>query len=162
MKQPKQLKQRKRRILLSTVSSDSHTWNLVFLQLFLEEHGNEVINIGPCVPDSLFLESVRSHRPDAIVVSSVNGHGFLDGSRMVRALRADSVGCDIPAIIGGKLGIMGDENQLHSSSLIEAGFDAVFTDAGPEALTSYLGQLESSSDTGSLLRAAALEGAASS
>ncbi|MEU6440345.1 cobalamin-dependent protein [Streptomyces sp. NPDC047046] len=131
-----------RRVLLSTVSSDAHTWNLVFLQLLLEEHGHEVINLGPCVPDALVLEAVRRHRPDALVVSSVNGHGFLDGVRLARTLRADPVARNVPAMIGGKLGVLGDANQQYARELVEAGFDAVFTDAdSPESLTSLIGRL---------------------
>ncbi|MDQ3765280.1 MAG: cobalamin-dependent protein [Actinomycetota bacterium] len=79
----------KRRILLSTVSSDSNTRNLESLQLLLEKGGNEVINLGSCVPDQLLIDAARCHQPDAIVISSVNGHGYLDGSRVVRLLKAD-------------------------------------------------------------------------
>jgi methylaspartate mutase sigma subunit len=136
---------KRKRILLSTGSSDSHTWNLVFLQLLLEEDGNEVINLGPCVPLKVFMDAVKRYQPDAIVVSSVNGHGFLDGQRMAEALRSDSVGKDIPAVIGGKLGILGDDNKQYVDELIEAGFDAVFTDSSsPEVVTTYLGELASS------------------
>ncbi|OLB65366.1 MAG: hypothetical protein AUI10_07065 [Actinobacteria bacterium 13_2_20CM_2_72_6] len=126
-------------MLLSTVSSDAHTWNLVFLQLLLEESGHEVINLGPCVPDQLLVDMARRLRPDAIVLSSVNGHGHLDGARVIRALRTDPVTRHIPAIIGGKLGIGGSANALHSDALIEAGFDAVFHDDGDvDGLRRYL------------------------
>ena len=128
------------RVLLSTVSSDSHTWNLVFLQLLLEESGHDVINLGSCVPDELLLERARELRPDAIVISTVNGHGHLDGARLIRLLRADPVARGIPAMIGGKLGIRDDRE--HGAELFEAGFDAVFSDTDdPGALTAYLGEL---------------------
>ncbi|BAU88404.1 methylaspartate mutase [Streptomyces laurentii] len=52
-----------RRVLVSSVSSDSHTWNLVFLQLLLEDLGHEVTNIGACVPDELLIAECRRHRP---------------------------------------------------------------------------------------------------
>lgn len=132
----------RRRILLSTVSSDSHTWNLVFLQLLLEEMGNEVVNLGPCVPDQLLIDSVRRIRPDAVVISTVNGHGCLDGARMIRTLRADAVAGETPVIIGGKLGITGDTGDLAAQELVEAGFDAVFTDtADPSLVSRLLGSL---------------------
>ena len=127
-----------RRVLLSTVSSDAHTWNLVFLQLFLEEQGYEVVNLGPCVPDELLLSTARRHQPDAIAISSVNGHGYLDGERLIRALRADPQLARIPTVIGGKLGLAGGDDD-RTRALIEAGFDAVFTDSGdPLALHAYL------------------------
>lgn len=130
---------RRRRVLLSTVSSDSHTWNLVFLQLLLEEAGHEVINLGPCVPDELLLDSARQQRPDAIVISTVNGHGFLDGSRMIRRLREDPELADLPVIIGGKLGVAGSADAANAQELLDAGFTAVFTeDTQPSALGGYL------------------------
>lgn len=129
----------KRRVLLSTVSSDSHTWNLVFLQLLLEESGNEVINLGSCVPDDVILDSVRGERPDAVVISSVNGHGFLDGRRVIKSIRNIPEGVGLPVMIGGKLGILGEGNERYSDELVAAGFDVVFTDStSPEALTDYL------------------------
>lgn len=36
--------------ILSSTSSDSHMWNLIFIQLVLEEHGYHVTNLGACVP----------------------------------------------------------------------------------------------------------------
>jgi methylaspartate mutase sigma subunit len=100
---------RAKRVLLTTVSSDSHTWNLVFLQLLLEELGYRVTNLGACVPDAEIIERTRAERPDAVVVSSVNGHGHIDGRRLIRRLRADADAAlaAVPVMIGGKLGIQG-------------------------------------------------------
>jgi methylaspartate mutase sigma subunit len=129
------------RILLSTTSSDSHTWNLVFLQLLLEELGHEVVNLGPCVPDDLLVETARSCRPDAVVISTVNGHGRIDGARVARALRRDPETAHLPMMIGGKLGIEGTSSDDEVSRLIEAGFDAVFVDANPDELPTTLGRM---------------------
>ncbi|MER6770705.1 cobalamin-dependent protein [Streptomyces bacillaris] len=117
-----------RRVLVSSVSSDSHTWNLVFLQLLLEEMGHEVTNIGSCVPDELLIEECRRVRPDLVVISSVNGHGALDGSRAVRRLRAQPDLRDLPVVIGGKLGVRGADADSYGPELLAAGFDAVFED----------------------------------
>ncbi|MEU5313652.1 cobalamin-dependent protein [Streptomyces sp. NPDC021562] len=119
-----------RRILLSTTSSDSHTWNLVFLQLLLEELDYEVVNLGPCVPDQVLINAVRTYAPDAVVISSVNGHGHLDGIRLISALRADEnpTVAGVPVMIGGKLGIQGAVNADLAATLVDAGFNAVFTE----------------------------------
>ncbi len=131
-----------RRVLLSTVSSDSHTWNLVFLQLLLEEHGYAVTNLGPCVPDELLLAAARDGQPDAIILSSVNGHGRMDGARVIRALRQDPRTRALPAMIGGKLGIRGGADEGYVRELLDAGFDAVFTDATDvDALPGVLARL---------------------
>ncbi|MEU7019581.1 cobalamin-dependent protein [Streptomyces sp. NPDC046203] len=128
-----------RRVLVSSVSSDSHTWNLVFLQLLLEDLGHEVTNIGSCVPDDLLIAEARRHRPDMMVISSVNGHGALDGGRLIRKLRQEPDLSDLKVVIGGKLGIRGVDGASHSEGLLDAGFDAVFEDAaGIEPFRRYL------------------------
>lgn len=127
----------KQRVLVSSTSSDSHTWNLVFLQLLLEEMGNEVVNIGSCVPDDLLIAECRRHRPDMVVISSVNGHGFLDGKRMIARLRNEPDLSRLPVVIGGKLGTRG--SSVFGQQLMDAGFDAVFEDsAGIDPFRSYL------------------------
>ncbi|MEU0548226.1 cobalamin-dependent protein [Micromonospora sp. NPDC005979] len=113
------------RVLLSSVSSDSHTWNLVYLQLLLEEAGHQVTNLGACVPDDLLVETAARWRPSVIVISSVNGHGHLDGARLIGRVRADARIRHIPAVIGGKLGIAGDDRP-YVERLAAAGFDLVF------------------------------------
>jgi methylmalonyl-CoA mutase cobalamin-binding subunit len=124
------------------VSSDSHTWNLVFLQLFLEENGYAVTNLGPCVPDDLLVSSAGREQPDAIVISSVNGHGHRDGARVVRALRAAPLTRGIPVLIGGKLGIHGPSDLSYAEDLLAAGCDAVFgDDASAESLSAFLSRL---------------------
>lgn len=129
-------------IVLSTGSSDSHTWNLVYLDLFLTEHGFNVVNLGPCTPDDVVITCVRAVSPDAIVVSSVNGHGHIDGERLARKLRADSVARDIPAVIGGKLGISGQRQHELGGTLLEAGFNIVFDDTShPQELVTFLRDL---------------------
>lgn len=118
------------KVLLSNISSDSHTWNLVFMQLLLEEFGHEVINLGACIPDEMLIEECLLHKPDMLVISSVNGHGNIDGERMIRRLRAVPQLAHLPAVIGGKLGTRGADNLVYNKVLLEAGFSAVFEDAG--------------------------------
>jgi len=134
--------ERKLRVVLSSVSSDSHTWNLVFIQLMLEEMGHEVINLGACTPDELIVQECGRYNPDVLVISSVNGHGHIDGERLVRRLRASSETRDLPAIIGGKLGILGAANVSFTRQLMDAGFNAVFeASAGTESFERYVRQL---------------------
>jgi methylmalonyl-CoA mutase cobalamin-binding subunit len=129
------------RVLVSSVSSDSHTWNLVFLQLLLEEMGHDVTNIGSCVPDELLIEECRRVRPELVVISSVNGHGALDGARAVRRLREEPDLRDVRVVIGGKLGVTGAEAGTYGPQLLAAGFDAVFEDsAGVAEFRRYLSE----------------------
>ncbi|WP_326812634.1 cobalamin B12-binding domain-containing protein [Streptomyces scopuliridis] len=139
---------RRRRVLLSSVSSDSHTWNLVFLQLLLEEMGHDVTNLGACVPDEMLVRECAALRPDLVVISTVNGHGHADGKRLIGKVRARPETRHTPVVIGGKLGINGGTQATASHELVMAGFDAVFQDdADPAALGRFLDTLELAPNT---------------
>ncbi len=126
-------------VVVSSMASDSHSWNLVYLELLVEELGFQVLNLGACVPDELLVEQVEALRPDMVVISSVNGHGYYDGLRVIGKLRAAASGSRIPVVIGGKLGIDGNDDH-RSHNLLAAGFDAVFDDSGtsPASLVSFI------------------------
>jgi methylaspartate mutase sigma subunit len=129
-------------VVVSSVASDAHTWNLVFLQLALEELGHRVLNLGACVPDDLLVSECLRVRPDLVVISSVNGHGFHDGTRLIGRIRACPELAATPVMIGGKLGIAGPAGRQRLEQLRSAGFDAVFEDgAGMAELRSVTGQL---------------------
>jgi methylaspartate mutase sigma subunit len=129
-------------VVVTSVSSDSHTWNLVVLQLVLEELGHRVHNLGACVPDDLLVCECLRLRPDLIVVSSVNGHGFHDGLRLIGQVRSHPELARTPMVIGGKLGIAGPGCARSRAQLMAAGFGAVFEDAaGLTAFRSFVGRL---------------------
>ncbi|MFI6642974.1 cobalamin B12-binding domain-containing protein [Streptomyces sp. NPDC050504] len=114
------------RVVVTGTSSDAHTWNLVFLQLLLEDLGHDVVNLGPCVPDHLVVAGCAELRAELLVVSSVNGHGANDARPLIAALRAAPETARLPVVIGGKLGTSLDGREESVRALVEAGFDAVF------------------------------------
>ena len=125
-------------VVVTGLPSDSHTWNLVFIQLVLEDLGHRVTNLGPCVPEDEIVESCCEHDPDLLVVSSVNGHGFQDAKPLIGALRSRPELAGLPAVIGGKLGVAGGQED-QARDLMRAGFDAVFQDsADMTAFESYV------------------------
>jgi methylaspartate mutase sigma subunit len=117
-------------VVVSGLSSDAHTWNLVYIQLVIEELGHAVTNMGACVPDQELVTHCRNKRPDLIVLSSVNGHGCQDGTRVIAALRECPELTTTPIVIGGKLDTVGGDPTM-ASQLLDAGFDAVFPENGP-------------------------------
>jgi methylmalonyl-CoA mutase cobalamin-binding subunit len=116
------------RVLISSVPSDAHTWNLVFLQLLIEEYGLEVHNLGACVPLAHLIDNCLALRPDLVVLSSVNGHGYTEGSRVIRVIRSTLGLKELCVVIGGKLTTRGMLSEQQDRSLLEDGFDAVFSD----------------------------------
>ncbi|MYW09694.1 methylaspartate mutase [Streptomyces sp. SID2563] len=128
------------KILLSGTASDSHTWNLVYLGLFLEERGHDVVALGPCASPRLLTAACRRHAPDAVVLSSVNGHGYRDALTAVRALRAEPGLGALPVAVGGKLGTAGHSRKDEAARLRAAGCGAVLGDgaADLDALCAFL------------------------
>lgn len=118
-------------VVVTSVSSDAHTWNLVYLQLILEELGCRVTNLGACVPDETVVAECAARRPQLIVVSSLNGHGCQDGIRLIGAIRRCPALLGIPVVIGGKLDV--DGGAIPAARLLAAGFDAVYGDDGQMA-----------------------------
>lgn len=123
------------RSVVATVSSDAHTWNLVFLQLLLEERGHVVHNTGPCVTAAEVAARCRAHGADLLVLSTVNGHGVIEAPDYLTEIRADAGLERMRVVLGGNLSTngkldLGDVSRLHSS-----GFDAVFT--SPTALDEF-------------------------
>lgn len=128
---PRQLPGRARpgwTVLVSGLASDAHSWNLVYLQLLIEELGHDVVNLGPCVPDEQLVSACHRYRPALIVISSVNGHGYQEGLRLIRTLRGHIGLRELVIVIGGKLGTTGGESEERIGALLDAGFDAVFDD----------------------------------
>jgi methylaspartate mutase sigma subunit len=124
-------------VVVSGVASDAHTWNLVFLQLMIEELGYDVVNLGPCVTPELLVAECEQHKPALVVISSVNGHGYQDGLRLIDEVRASSELVATPVVIGGKLGIAGSLDGGAAQRLVTAGFDAVFEDGARTVLSFY-------------------------
>ncbi|MER5466275.1 cobalamin B12-binding domain-containing protein [Streptomyces sp. NPDC002668] len=114
------------KVVVTGLASDAHTWNLVFIQLMLEDLGHKVVNLGPCIPDDEIVESCAKYQPDLLVVSSVNGHGFHDAKPLIGALRSLPELDGLPVVIGGKLGISDEGQEEQARALMAAGFDAVF------------------------------------
>lgn len=101
------------------------------MQLLLEEHGYHVSNLGACVPLDKLVECCVRESPAVVVLSTVNGHGHLDGVQAVRRLREVPCLAPTPIAIGGKLGIQSvDHDEVRQ--LRAAGFDGVFTDSAAD------------------------------
>jgi len=116
-------------VIVTSLSSDAHTWNLVFLQMLLEEMGCRVTNLGACTPDEVIVRECLARRPDLIVVGTLNGHGLQDGLRLIGALRDRPGLVRTPVVIGGRLDTTGESGGRTATLLLEAGFDAVFDGA---------------------------------
>jgi methylaspartate mutase sigma subunit len=128
-------------VVVSSTASDSHMWNLVYLQLLLEELGCAVTNLGACVPDDMLVERCRAIAPNLVVLSTVNGHGRTEGLRVAPKLRACPDLAGTYLVIGGKLGTDDELSAAHRDLLLAAGFDGVFDDGDVPAFCAFLDRL---------------------
>ena len=114
------------KVLLTTIPSDSHNWNLIFMQLLMEEHGFDVMNLGACVPFTLLENTCNRIKPDIVVVSTVNGHGFIEGKELIAGLKKLDVMTGKPVFIGGKLSTDVNMSYLYALELEAAGFKKAY------------------------------------
>lgn len=127
-----------RKAILTTVSSDSHSWNLIFMELFLLECGYEVTNLGPCCPTELTVARALETRYDVIVISSINGHAVIEAPEILRTLRR--AGVQTPVAIGGKLDT--SANAASEERLREVGFNGVFADTSSTMFDDFIAFLD--------------------
>jgi methylaspartate mutase sigma subunit len=129
------------RCLVSNLPSDAHTWSLVTLELLLRQLGHVVINLGSCPPQDLIVARCRALRPDLVVLSTLNGHGHIEGPELVRRIRLDRDLHDLHIVIGGKLNC--SDNAAESNALLlSVGFDEVFdADDGLQPFIEFVHEL---------------------
>ncbi|KAB0686475.1 cobalamin B12-binding domain-containing protein [Burkholderia territorii] len=113
--------------IVATIESDSHMWNLVFMQLWLKEQGFDVVNLGCCTPPDLLLETIAREAPCCVIVSTVNGHGHFQARQLIERVRRQYP--TLPCFVGGKLTTSEATLPEASASLLAAGFSAVLTGA---------------------------------
>lgn len=134
--------------VLATLPSDAHGWNLVALELLLREEGFTVANLGVCTPAEEVLEACRRLDPRVLVVSTLNGHGGLEGPDLIRRVRAQRRFRTLPCVIGGHLGVDPARHENLAAQLREAGFDAVYRAEQVEDFRGFLGAIRSRAEGG--------------
>lgn len=118
----------KQHVILATIPSDSHCWNLVFMELLLIEQGFDVTNLGMCTPLKLILKhATENDYPSCIVISSVNGHAYIEAEKLILQLRKH-LPSDIPIFIGGKMSTDIRKNKLYSRKLEKLGFTKAYSE----------------------------------
>lgn len=105
---------KKKTLVLGVIGADCHAVGNKIMDYALTEAGFEVINIGVLSPQEDFINAAVETNADAIIVSSLYGHGEID----CRGLRekCDEAGLkDIPIYVGGNI-VVGkqDWNEVHS------------------------------------------------
>jgi methylaspartate mutase sigma subunit len=131
-------------IVLGVIGSDCHAVGNKILDHALTEAGYNVINIGVLSPQEDFINAAIETNADAILVSSLYGHGEID----CRGLRekCDEAGLKgIKLYVGGNI-VVGKQNWEEVHGRFKAmGFDRVYppgtsTDTAIKDLREDLGE----------------------
>lgn len=112
-------------IVLGVIGSDCHAVGNKILNHALTEAGFNVINIGVLSPQEDFINAAVETNADAILVSSLYGHGEIN----CRGLRekCDEAGLKgIKLYVGGNI-VVGKQNwEDVYNRFVEMGFDRVY------------------------------------
>lgn len=115
----------KKKLVIGVIGADVHAVGISILQHAFEEAGFEVVNLGVMVSQEEYIAAAIETNADALLVSSLYGHGELD----CRGLRdkCDESGLkDILLYVGGNI-VVGKQPFDEVEKRFKAmGFDRVF------------------------------------
>ncbi|MBM3468360.1 MAG: hypothetical protein FJX71_02875 [Alphaproteobacteria bacterium] len=115
-------------VILTGTPSDSHTWNLIFMELFLQENKCRVRNLGSCVSAEQLHTAIEEEVPDLVVISSINGHLFQDAIKIINTFPSHLASSLPPLVVGGKMGITLKETGFQGKKLLKLGYSGVFVE----------------------------------
>lgn len=115
----------KKTLILGVIGSDCHAVGNKILDYALTEAGFNVINIGVLSPQEDFINAAVETNADAMIVSSLYGHGEID-CRGMREKCNEAGLKDILLFVGGNI-VVGKQNWEEVYNKFRAmGFDRVY------------------------------------
>lgn len=113
-------------VVLATIPSDSHCLNLIYIEKYMKESGFSVYNLGCCTPIEEVVTVCADVQPVFVVISTLNGHGYMEGITLAAALRENPLTVDLPLFIGGNIGVNIADAPTQAMKLCDAGFTDAF------------------------------------
>lgn len=126
----------KKHLVIGVIGADVHAVGIRILEFAFREAGFEVTNLGVMVSQEEFIAAAIETDADAIMVSSLYGHGELD----VRGMRekADEAGLeDILMYVGGNIVVGKQPFSEVEKRFKKMGFDRVFAPGTPPETDIY-------------------------
>ena len=115
----------KKTLVLGVIGSDCHAVGNKILDYSLSEAGFNVVNIGVLSPQEDFINAAVETNADAILVSSLYGHGEID-CRGMREKCEESGLKDILLYVGGNIVVGKQEWETVKERFEAMGFDRVY------------------------------------
>ncbi|MCK8828274.1 methylaspartate mutase subunit S [Natroniella acetigena] len=115
----------KKTVVMGVIGSDVHAVGNRILEEAFTKAGFDVVNIGVLAPQEEFINAAIETDADAILVSSLYGHGELD-CKGFREKCIESGLEDITLYVGGNLVVGKQEWEPTEDKFLEMGFDRVY------------------------------------
>lgn len=113
------------KIVLGVIGSDCHVVGNRILDRFFSNSGIEVVNLGVMVSQEEFVAVAKTENADAILVSSIYGHGEIDCQGLRELCTENELG-SILLYAGGNL-VIGKKAWKDVEALfLNMGYDRVF------------------------------------
>jgi methylaspartate mutase sigma subunit len=112
-------------IVTGVIGADVHAVGNKILAFALEQAGFKVVNLGVMVAQEEYIEAAQETNADAMVVSSLDGHGEIDCQGLRE--KCDEAGLkEIPLLAGGNL-VVGKQNfEEVEKRFLAMGFTRVY------------------------------------
>lgn len=115
----------KKKIVMGVIGSDVHAVGIRILEESFTEAGFEVINIGVLSPQEDFINAAIETNADAILVSSLYGHGELDCQGFKEKCIEAGLE-DVLLYVGGNLVVGKQDWIITEKKFLDMGFDRVY------------------------------------
>lgn len=117
-------------IVIGVIGSDCHAVGNKIIDYALTEDGFNVINIGVLSPQEDFINAAVETNADAIIVSSLYGHGEIDCRGMRDKCKEAGIG-DILLYVGGNIVVGKQKWEDVIDKFKSMGFNRVYSPGTP-------------------------------
>ena len=114
-----------KKIVLGVIGSDCHAVGNKVLDYAFTEAGFNVVNIGVLCPQEEFINAAIESNADAIVVSSLYGHGEIDCRGFKNKCIEAGLG-DARLYVGGNIVVGKQKFEVVEKRFKQMGFDRVY------------------------------------
>lgn len=114
-----------KKIVLGVIGADVHAVGNKILAYAFDKAGFKVINLGVMVSQEEYIKAAIETGADAILVSSLYGHGELDCRGLREKCEESGIG-DILLYVGGNLVVGKTPFEVVKKKFIDMGFNRVY------------------------------------
>ena len=119
------MEENKATLVLGVIGADVHAVGNKILNYAFTQAGFNVVNLGVMVSQKEFVEAAVEADADAIVVSSLYGHGEIDCKGLREKCDEAGLG-DIKMYVGGNLVVGKQDFSQVEKTFLAMGFDRVY------------------------------------